>query len=200
MPYNNVNFDIETVKQHANRKKQSKFTKQRSSVRMTGGAIMFLITVAVVFDLLQLFIGLSDALSAVVGTKTKYIADFIASLTKYIPFVGTVIYGGYQAVKLSVIIFVWLIKIFISLIIFMISKIVFYITYKKLGISWAERHGLSLESKKIPSIMLLNFMVFPVYFFEVFIPLWPGITISTLFTIYSTKQVDKLRAKKDIEI
>ncbi len=204
MPYDNVNFDVKTVQQHANKQRVNKIqnisSKKKKVMRMTGGAIMFLVTVAIVFDMLQMFVGISDALSAIIGSKTQSILDFVASLTKYIPYFGTVVYSGYQAVKLSVVIFIWLIKIFISLVILMLSKIVFYITYKKLGISWAERHGLSLESKKIPSIMMLNFLIFPIYFFEIFIPIWPGITISTLLTIYTAKQVDKMRIKKHAEI
>ncbi len=200
MPYDNVNFDVKTVQQHANKQKIDKTPKttlrKKKVVRMTGGAIMFLVTSAIVFDMLQMFVGISDALSAIIGAKTQSVLDFIASLTKYIPYFGTVVYAGYKAVKLSVIIFIWLVKIFISLVILMLSKIVFYITYKKLGISWAERHGLSLESKKIPSIMILNFMIFPIYFFEILIPIWPGITISTLLTIYAARQVDKMRMKK----
>lgn len=157
--------------------------KKHIKISLTEGHIISLITLAILVDLTQFAIALLDFTRGAL-----YVTDIIAGLASKLPFIGTVIYVGYQAVKISVVITIWVTKIALNIASFFIGKVIAWSIWMDANVKFLTR-----IKAKITAAILVRIMV---TIFEFLIPIFPGFTVLMVMQILSVRRQMKKQIKQ----
>ena len=167
-----------------------------SKTRINRARASLLVGMAIMFDAAQLSV---VTINLVVDkfSNLKTVLDTLVSFAKFIPVVGTVIYGAYQAVDLSLAVVLFATKTALVLTFFLIARFVISAMLSHFGVTLQERMGWTKESWFNPKIFYLRKLKYVLSFFDAILPAWPGITMGVVISIFISRVADKARANKN---
>ena len=187
----NINLNNKNLKRYKKYSKNTNIEYKKSTYRIEGIKIAYLLTVASVADLMQIaisFINLISGNAAVI----KDVVDRLISLAKYIPIVGQIIYTSYKAIDISLFMAIFMVKAFVVITIFFITKLIISQMFAHYGVGIEERMGLTKEAFFNAKIFYARKIKLFASILEI-IPIWPGIIFGTLITIYTSRVKDKIK-------